>query len=70
MGIASRRWLARQGSVRGRKKVGENPTDRGKNGTKKSLLVDAEGGPLGVVIEGAKVPELQGSKLDVGMAMT
>ena len=35
----------------------KKPTDRGKNGTKKSLLVDAEGGPLGVVIEGANVPD-------------
>jgi putative transposase len=41
----------------GGKKVGKNPTDRGKNGTKKSLVVDAEGGPLGVVIEGANVPD-------------
>lgn len=37
--------------------MGKNPTDRGKKGTKKSLLVDAEGGPLSVVIEGANVPD-------------
>jgi len=37
--------------------VGKNPTDRGKNGTKKSVLVDADGGPLGVAIEGANVPD-------------
>jgi putative transposase len=36
-------------------KVGKNPTDRGKNGTKKSLLVERDGGPLGVVIDGANV---------------
>jgi putative transposase len=30
--------------------IGANPTDRGKNGTKKSLLVEAAGGPLAVVI--------------------
>jgi putative transposase len=41
----------------GGKKVGKNPTDRGKNGTKKSVLVDADGGPLGVVIAGANVPD-------------
>jgi putative transposase len=35
--------------------VGKNPTDRGKKGTKKSLLTDGEGGPLGVVIAGANV---------------
>ena len=30
--------------------IGPNPTDRAKNGTKKSLLVEAAGGPLAVVI--------------------
>ena len=39
--------------------MGKNPTDRGKNGTKKSVLVDGYGGPLGVVIEGANVPDSQ-----------
>jgi len=33
--------------------VGPNPTDRGKQGTKRSLLVDEQGGPLGLVIDGA-----------------
>jgi putative transposase len=37
--------------------VGRNPTDRGKRGTKKSVLVDEQGGPLGVVIDGANVPD-------------
>jgi putative transposase len=41
----------------GGKKTGKNPTDRGKKGTKKSLLTDGEGGPLGVVIAGANVVE-------------
>jgi putative transposase len=36
-------------------KVGKNPTDRGKNGTKQSILVDRDGGPLGAVIAGANV---------------
>ncbi len=36
-------------------KVGRNPTDRGKNGVKRSLVVEADGGPLGVVIDGANV---------------
>lgn len=35
--------------------MGPNPTDRGKNGTKKSLLVDEQGGPLATVIGGANV---------------
>ena len=41
----------------GGKKTGKNPTDRGKVGTKKSLVVDGGGGPLGVVIAGANVVE-------------
>lgn len=41
----------------GGEKTGKNPTDRGKKGTKKSLLVDGDGGPLGVVIAGANVVE-------------
>lgn len=30
--------------------MGPNPTDRGKNGVKRSLIVEADGGPLGVVV--------------------
>ena len=37
--------------------MGKNPTDRGKPGTKTSLLVDEQGGPLGVVIDAANVPD-------------
>ncbi len=39
--------------------VGTNPTDRGKNGVKLSLLVEADGGPLSVVIAGANVPDFE-----------
>lgn len=35
--------------------IGPNPTDRGKPGVKRSLLVEAAGGPLAVVIAGANV---------------
>ena len=35
--------------------IGPNPTDRGKAGTKKSVLVDAEGGSPSVVVAGANV---------------
>src|SRR5262249_43913299 len=35
--------------------VGPNPTDRGKGGTKRSLIVDEQGGPLGAVVAGANV---------------
>lgn len=34
---------------------GHNPTDRAKMGTKKSVIVEQEGGPLGAVIDGANV---------------
>ena len=30
--------------------VGPNPTDRAKNGTKRGVLTEAEGGPIGIVI--------------------
>jgi len=36
-------------------KRGPNPTDRAKQGTKKSVIVETSGGPLGVAIEGANV---------------
>lgn len=40
-----------QGKARmGGDKVGENPTDRAKNGTKKSVVVERDGGPLGVTL--------------------
>jgi putative transposase len=52
--VPTRCW-GRPGS--GGKKTGKNPTDRGKVGTKKSLVVDGDGGPLGVVIAGANVVE-------------
>ena len=35
--------------------MGPNPTDRGKKGSKESVLVDGEGGPLGVVLAPANV---------------
>jgi len=35
--------------------IGPNPTDRGKNGTKRSILTDGGGGPLAVVIAPANV---------------
>jgi putative transposase len=37
--------------------VGKNPTDRGKKGTKKVVVTDGDGGPLGAVIAGANVPD-------------
>ena len=37
----------------GGEKVGKNPTDRGKIGTKRSVLTDGGGVPLGLAVEGA-----------------
>ena len=39
--------------------VAPNPTDRAKNGVKRSILVEADGGPLSVVIAGANVPDFK-----------
>ncbi len=33
--------------------MGPNPTDRGKGGTKRSLLTDAQGVPVGLAVDGA-----------------
>jgi putative transposase len=37
------------------KKTGKNPTDRGKLGVKRSVLVDGQGVPLAAAIDGANV---------------
>jgi putative transposase len=52
--VASRRRHDGQGAAGG-DLIGPNPTDRGKRGVKRSLLVEAGGGPLAVVIAGANV---------------
>ncbi len=46
--------------------VGRNPTDRGKNGVKRSLLVEEGGGPLSVIVAGANRHDtkLLGATLD------
>jgi putative transposase len=63
LGAVDWKWQAADGMLGkarfGGEKVGKNPTDRGKPGTKKSLLVEADGGPLGVVIAGANVVDQQ-----------
>ena len=38
-------------------KTGPNPTDRAKSGTKRSLLTDGAGVPLGVAVAGANRPD-------------
>lgn len=46
-------WLGK--ARNGGDEIGPNPTDRAKNGTKKSVLVEADGGPLAIVIAPANV---------------
>ncbi|WP_460431535.1 IS5 family transposase [Azotobacter salinestris] len=50
-------WLSMDGAMTkaplAGKKTGANPTDRGKQGVKRSLLTDARGIPLAVTIDGA-----------------
>jgi len=47
-------------------RIGRNPTDRGKSGVKRSLLVERQGGPLAVVVAGANVhdPKLLAATLE------
>jgi putative transposase len=55
------KWQAADGAITkaplGGKKTGKNPTDRGKSGTKRSLLVNEQGLPLGLVVSGANTPD-------------
>nr|WP_303652595.1 IS5 family transposase [Paludisphaera mucosa] len=63
LGAVSWKWQAadgRLGKARfGGEETGPNPTDRAKPGTKQSLLVEADGGPLAAVIAGANVPDFK-----------
>lgn len=59
LGAVDWEWQAADG-VMGKSRFeggarGPNPTDRAKPGTKKSVLVEQQGGPLGVAIDGANV---------------
>ena len=46
----------------GGKSTGPNPTDRAKSGTKRSVLVDGKGVPIGVSIDGANRHDMKMSK--------
>jgi putative transposase len=52
-------WLAVDGSLgkskRGNEDSGPNPTDRGKGGVKRSLMVEGNGYPIGLVISAANI---------------
>ena len=51
------KWLSMDGCMTkrlsGGKKTGKNPTDRAKRGVKRSLLVDGNGIPIGLAVDGA-----------------
>ena len=55
------KWQAADGALTkaplGGEKTGKTPTDRGKLGTKRSLLVDEYGVPLGLVVSGANAAD-------------
>ena len=59
LGEVNWRWQAADGAMSkarlGGDEIGPNPTDRAKNGTKRSLLVEAKGGPLAAVVAPANV---------------
>ena len=46
----------------GEKSTGRNPTDRSKSGTKRSILVDGKGVPIGVSVDGANRHDMKMSK--------
>jgi len=50
-------WLSMDGCITkaplGGEKTGKNPTDRAKGGVKRSLLVEGQGLPVGLAVEGA-----------------
>ena len=51
------KWQSMDGAISkaplGEKRTGPNPTDRGKSGTKRSLLVEGQGIPIGITVDGA-----------------
>jgi transposase len=50
----------------GGKSTGPNPTDRAKSGVKRSLLTEGYGVPIGLVVAGAKRPDMKLVKATVG----
>lgn len=46
----------------GEKSTGPNPTDRSKSGTKRSLLVEGQGIPIGITVDGANRHDMKMTK--------
>ena len=57
------RWQSVDGAMTkaplGGESTGKNPTDRGKQGTKRSLMTEADGIPVGLVVSGANVHDIR-----------
>jgi putative transposase len=61
------RWTRRSARRRSAgEKTGPNPTDRGKRGTKRSLLTDGRGVPLGLAVEGANINDHKLARATLG----
>lgn len=52
-------WLHDKTSTCWLKRTGRNPTERGKQGVKRSLMTDANGLPLSLVIGGANTYDIK-----------
>ena len=52
-------WLYNQITAGRLKKTGKNPTDRGKQGVKRSLMTDGNGLPLALVVAGANTHDIK-----------
>ena len=61
-------WQAMDGAMTkaplGKEQTGPDPTDRAKRGVKRSLLVEGNGVPLGVVVDGANRNDAQDGASD------
>jgi putative transposase len=66
-------WLALDGVMTkaplGGEQTGPNPTDRGKGGVKRSVLIEAHGVPLAVVVNGANRHDMKLIEATLGALM-
>jgi putative transposase len=62
-------WRPDQGAIVGFKKTSHNPTDRGKQGIKRSVLTEAAGLPIALVIDGTNRNDMKRVKPTLGHLM-
>ncbi len=55
-------WCNNKSTSWGKKGTGPNCTDRSKSGSKRSLLVDGQGIPLGITVDGANRHDMKMTK--------